>query len=145
MSLPPGPACLSNFRLDFNEFGAQRADVQRLVEECRREVRARYEADQSFGGSSEIFAADTSARGLRRCLDRHQDRRAEVWFLEPGTGDFAVFAKTQDSSTRREAVIECADYRPPSNLSAYDVAIGVARKGPRLVECMRSLRWEFLY
>ena len=116
-----GPACLAGTSLELNRFGARRAEIDAVVDECRREA--------------------TSERTYRSCIEREQIQRGEIWMLEIGQ----VYVRAAGASERRAALVGCTQDATPIGIPTDTDSDSVHRPDPaEVTPCLRSHGWEAL-
>jgi len=129
---PPGPACLSGTRLDLNEYGEHRVEVQKIVRTCRNHVRT-LRVTRSAEEPNMDWEFDN-------CMTGEQVARSEIWIFGSPTANPSVFSRGPKAVDRRVAGRECfgpAGYR--SEAEAIDESWEL------VVQCMEANGWKRLY
>ena len=124
--MPPGPACLAESRLDFNEIAALRVETAETIRDCARQV-------------SRLLAR--AERRFRQCLERVQMQHGQIWAFDSIGQLIQVYAKRPEASPRRDVVKACIDH----DFDGPESPISIARRDPRVAECMRDRGWEPLF
>lgn len=144
-SLTSAPACLAGSRLEFNEVGAGRAEVDELIRQCEEEGQRRFDVDRIAGAPSPPAALSAARRIARSCLEYHQIQRDETWIFHRMTRTPSVFVRTEGASSRDRAIVACAEDRGPASPPSFEARQGVSTRRPELVECMRAHGWELRF
>jgi len=130
----PKAACLGGTRVTLNRAAAKRAEIESIDRQCGREAQA-----ASDPSAPAAFALEIQARRYRRCIEREQITRGEIWLPEIGQ----VFVRSQDGAERRQAILACSENRTPIQRSFYDAEITDVYAEPReFAECLRRHGWQ---
>ena len=140
-ALPAGPACLAGTRFDLNRLSAGLAEADAIVEKCGRDATARLRSDKDSRIGPDV-ANSNAGRVLRTCLERHQNRRNEIWVFASLPRRPHIFLKTGRSAPRRTALLACTDAQ--ASHEVFDAPTGVALDAAKMARCMQEHGWEQL-
>lgn len=130
----PRADCLAGTRVAFNRAAAKRAEIESIDRQCGREAQAARDPS-----TPSAFALEIQASRFRRCIEREQIARGEIWLPEIGQ----VFVRSQDGAERRRTILACSENRTPIQRSFHDAEITDIYADPgEFAECLRRHGWQ---
>ena len=139
--LGTGPACMAGTRLHLNRAGALHAEVETIRSDCRREARARLHLDEASGMTPAGVSVAHAGSEFRRCLERAQQRRGELWVYLEQRPDPLVFDQTPESAPRRTAILACANHGRRNDAATADGMIAYALRAEAAQDCLLGHGW----
>jgi hypothetical protein len=144
LAVAPGSTCLAGTRIDFNLTGAKYSEIDAAIEQCE---------SQSLPGlnpsTPSRLSTEHAARFFRRCIERAQIQRGEIWGGESSSGrpwgliPGHFYIRSADGAERATALRTCTTNTTPPLQSSSDAVIQrVIVNFDEVEDCMQAQGWE---